>query len=70
MAYNLRMLKWLVVFALVCVVFSAVLPRLARFGIGRIPGDLRFRVRDTDISIPLGSTALFAICFWLIGLLF
>ena len=56
------MLKWLVVFALVCVVFSAVLP-----GIGRMPGDFRFRVRDTEVSIPLGSTALFAACFWLIA---
>jgi hypothetical protein len=61
------MLKWLVVFALVCIVFSAVLPHLARFGIGRIPGDIRFRVRGTEVSIPMGSTALFAICFWLIG---
>ena len=52
------MLKWLVVFALVCIVFSAVLPRLARSGIGRIPGDIRFRVRGTEVSIPLGSTAL------------
>ena len=61
------MLKWLIVFALVCVVFSAVLPRLARFGIGRMPGDFRFRVRDTEVSVPLGSTALFAACFWLIA---
>ena len=53
------MLKWLVVFALVCIVFSAVLPRLARFGIGRIPGDIRFRVRGTEVSIPL-SLAKFA----------
>ena len=61
------MLKWLVVFALACVVFSAILPGLARFGIGRMPGDFRFRVRSTEISIPLGSTAVFAACFWLIA---
>lgn len=64
--YNSPMLKWLIVFALACIVFSAVLPRLARFGIGRMPGDFRFRVRGTEVSIPLGSTAIFALCFWLI----
>ena len=61
------MLKWLVVFVLACIVFSAVLPRLSRFGIGRMPGDMRFRVRGTEVSIPLGSTLIFALCFWLIG---
>lgn len=61
------MLKWLVVFALASLVFSAALSRLGRFGIGRLPGDLRFRVRDTEISLPFGSTALFMLLFWLIG---
>jgi len=61
------MLKWLVVFVLACVVFSAVLPRLARFGIGRLPGDFRFRVRNTEVAIPLGTMALFALCLWLVG---
>ncbi|MBL8383452.1 MAG: DUF2905 domain-containing protein [Burkholderiales bacterium] len=60
------MLKWIVVFALVCIVFSAVLPRLQRFGIGRLPGDFRFRVRGHDYVVPLGSGAAFAACFWLI----
>ena len=61
------MLKWLLVFLIACVVFSAVIPRLARFGIGRMPGDFRFRVRGTDVLVPIGSTAVFAILFLLIG---
>ena len=67
MQYNRHMLKWLLVFVLVCIVFSAVLPRLARFGIGRLPGDFRFRVRRTEFSIPLTSALIFAICFWIVG---
>ena len=67
MQYNPAMLKWLVVFILASIVFSAILPRLARFGIGRLPGDLRIRVRQTEIAVPLTSTAIFALCFWLIG---
>ncbi len=61
------MLKWLVVFVLACIVLSALLPGLARFGIGRMPGDFRFRVRGNDVVVPIGSTAVFAILFWLIG---
>ncbi|MBL8377831.1 MAG: DUF2905 domain-containing protein [Burkholderiales bacterium] len=64
------MLKWLVVFVLACIVFSAILPRLARFGIGRLPGDVRFKVRGTEYIVPIASTALFAIVFWLVGALF
>lgn len=60
------MLKWLVVLVLAWIVFSAVLPHLARFGLGRMPGDMRFRVRGTRVSIPLGSTLIFAFCFWVI----
>jgi hypothetical protein len=63
------MLKWLVVFVLACIVFSALLPRLARFGIGRLPGDLRFTLRGTEYSVPIGSTALFAAVFGLLSYL-
>ena len=61
------MLKWLIVFVLACIVFSALLPGLSRYGIGRMPGDFRFRVRGTEFVVPIGSTAVFAILFWLIG---
>lgn len=61
------MLKWLVVLVLACFVFSAVLPRLARYRSGRLPGDFRFRVRQTVVSIPVTSAVIFAICFWIVG---
>ena len=61
------MLKYLLVFVVASIVFSAILPRLARFGIGRLPGDFRIRLRQTEIAVPLTSTAIFVLCFWLIG---
>ena len=61
------MIKWLLTTLLALVVFSAAMPWLARrFGIGNIPGDLRFRMRGRDYSLPLASTLLFTFVAWLI----
>ncbi len=62
-----RMLKWLVVFIVCSVVFSAVRPWLARLGVGNMPGDFRFRLGKTRVLVPLGSTIFFSACFWLLG---
>jgi hypothetical protein len=61
------MLKWLVVFVLASVVFSTLTARLARFGLGRMPGDFRLRLGRHEVLVPLGSTALFMLLFWLLG---
>ncbi len=61
------MIKWLLTTLLALVVFTAALPWLARrFGIGAIPGDLRFKVRGRDYFLPLASTLLFTGLAWLI----
>ena len=47
----------LVVFvALVCI--SWLQPLLQRIGLGRLPGDFRFRLLGRDWSIPLTSTLI------------
>ncbi len=62
------MLKWLLTTLLALIVFSAAMPWLARrFGIGNIPGDLRFRVRGRDYALPLASTLLLTLFAWLIA---
>ena len=62
------MLKWLLTTLLALVVFSAALPWLARqFGVGQIPGDLRFKVRGRQYFLPLASTLLLTFLAWLIG---
>jgi hypothetical protein len=47
--------------------FRHVVPWLSRFGLGRLPGDINFRVFGRRISIPLASTLLIFLLFFLIG---
>jgi hypothetical protein len=62
------MLKWLLATVLALIVFSAALPWLSRrFGVGTLPGDLRFRVRGREYLLPLASTILLTLIAWLIG---
>jgi len=66
--YPEAMLKWLLTTLLALVVFSAAMPWLARrFGIGNIPGDMRFRVRGREYLLPLASTLLLTFLAWFIG---
>ena len=55
------MLKWLIVTVLALAVFSGVRPWLERLGIGRLPGDLRFRAFGRGWSIPIASTILLSL---------
>ncbi len=55
------MIRWLLVTALALFVFSGVMPYLRKLGIGRLPGDLNFRWRGRDWSIPLTSTIMLSL---------
>lgn len=64
------MLKWLVTLAVALVVLTALSPLLARLGLGRLPGDVRVRVKGRDYLLPFTTTlllslALTAIARWL-----
>jgi len=61
------MLKWLFTLFLALVVLSFAMPWLARLGVGRLPGDLRLRLRGRDISIPFASTVLLSLLAWGFG---
>jgi hypothetical protein len=51
-------LKWLVTLAVALVVLTAISPWLARFGLGRLPGDVRVRLKGRDYSLPFTTTIL------------
>jgi hypothetical protein len=51
-------LKWLVAVAVALVVLAAVSPCLARLGLGRLPGDVRVRVKGRDYLLPFTTTIL------------
>lgn len=53
--------KWLVTTVLALVIFSGARNWLRRLGIGRLPGDLNFRLRGQDWSIPIASTIVLSL---------
>jgi len=54
-------LKWLVTLAVALVVLTALSPWLARFGLGRLPGDVRVRMKGRDCFQPFTTTILLSL---------
>lgn len=52
------MIRWLLVIFFALLIFSALLPWLAKLGIGRVPGDIRFRLFGQIVCLPFGSALL------------
>lgn len=55
------MLKWLLTTALALVILTAVSPLLARYGLGRLPGDVTVRWRGRDWYLPFTTTILMSV---------
>lgn len=60
-------MRWLLTMFLALVVLTALQPWLHRLGIGRLPGDLNFRLGGRDVSFPFASTVLLSFLMYLIG---
>lgn len=61
------MLKWMLTLFIVLAVIGLAAPRLGRFGLGRLPGDLRVPVRGRVVYIPFATTVLLSGLLWLLG---
>ena len=61
------MLKWLLVLAVGVVVITLLTPRLARYGLGRLPGDITLRWRGRLIYLPITTTLLLSALLTLVG---
>jgi hypothetical protein len=61
------MVRWFLVIFIAVIVFSAALPWLEKFGIGRLPGDVRFRLFGRMIFLPFASTVLLSTIVFLIA---
>lgn len=61
------MVKWLVTLFVVLLVLSLVAPRLSRFGLGRLPGDLRIPLRGRMYYVPFATTVALSLLVWGIG---
>ncbi|MDY7573264.1 DUF2905 domain-containing protein [Actimicrobium sp. CCI2.3] len=52
------MIRWFLAIFIGLIVLSAALPWLEKIGLGRLPGDVRFRLFGKDIFLPFASTVL------------
>ncbi|OGA01253.1 MAG: hypothetical protein A3I00_10055 [Betaproteobacteria bacterium RIFCSPLOWO2_02_FULL_64_12] len=60
------MLKWVIVLVLGLAVLTAVSPWLARFGLGRLPGDVTLRYRGRNYYLPFTTTILLSLALTLV----
>lgn len=49
------------------VVLTALQPWLQKLGLGRLPGDFRFRIGKREVLLPFASTLLLTVLIFLIG---
>lgn len=61
------MIKWLLVLVVAIVVLSFAAPYLARYGLGRLPGDFTVKFRGRLVHVPLMSTVLLSLLLTLIA---
>ena len=52
------MIRWLVIVFVALLVFSAFGPWLEKLGLGKLPGDVRFRLFGRDVFLPFASSGL------------
>lgn len=61
------MLRWLIVVVITLVVFNGLQPWLRRLGLGRLPGDLHFKLRGREWNLPIATTLLLSFIAMLIA---
>ena len=61
------MVKWLVTLLIALFVLSLVAPALSRYGLGRLPGDLRIPLRGRTYYVPFATTVVLSLLLWGIG---
>lgn len=52
------MIRWMLVIFLALIFISWLSPLLQKLGLGRLPGDFRFRVFGREWYLPLATTVL------------
>ena len=55
------MIRWLIVIFLALMLIGALTPLLHKLGLGKLPGDFRFRLFGREWFIPLTTTILLSL---------
>jgi hypothetical protein len=61
------MIRWVLTIFIALIVFSAILPWLEKFGVGRLPGDVKFSLFGKIIFLPFASTILLSTVIFLVA---
>lgn len=61
------MIRWLIVVFLALLIFSGLRTWLEKIGLGRLPGDFRFRLFGREMFVPLTSSVLISFVAMLIA---
>lgn len=61
------MIRWVFVIFVGLIIFANLLPWLQKMGIGKLPGDLRFKLFGKVYTIPFASTILITLLVMLIA---
>ena len=54
-------MRWLLVFLVAFLIFNGLAAWLQRIGLGKLPGDLRFRLGGRDWYLPLASSIVLSL---------
>ena len=55
------MIRWLLVVFIALLLFSGLRPWLEKLGLGRLPGDFRFRFLGREWFVPLASSIVLSL---------
>ena len=61
------MIRWLLVVFIALLLFSGLRPWLEKLGLGRLPGDIRFRLFGRKWFIPFASSVVLSLLAMLIA---
>lgn len=61
------MIRWVVVIFLGLLIFYPLLPWLEKLRVGRLPGDIRFKLGGVIWCVPFGSTVLWSAIAFLVA---
>lgn len=61
------MLRWLIVVVVTLLVFNGLHPWLRKLGLGRLPGDLHFRLGGREWYLPIATAVVLSLIAMLIA---
>ncbi|MEQ1683109.1 MAG: DUF2905 domain-containing protein [Burkholderiaceae bacterium] len=61
------MIRWLLVVFIALLIFSGLRPWLEKIGLGKLPGDFRFRLFGREWFIPLTSSVVLSLLAMLVA---